>query len=501
MATKEQTFKAALLKTNGALLSADIMQTNRMALWNTATFIKAFLRQEPTTASMTEQAYRTTFTYRKVDALRYRSTLTQAWNNNSKSTVSLIYRENSIGQNPNYRIKDDYRKSGNTWIGKKDLAHGEINESSFNSYAFVAQHKQNLEWKQASVTGGVSIDLSPSSYNADYIRIKKDTITKKYVSYMETDSVLTNYQTRINNYAAFASMEISPVRKLRIVASLRYDHFNYDFDNHLKPSAFSGSPDTVTKFSRVSPKLGFTYNINSRAGFYGNYSQGFVPPQVTEMFTGVKVPNLDPSVFYNYEAGGWAELIKNKLSIDASAYKLIGANEIISVKLDDGSSENRNAGKTSHNGIEFGMNATPVKDVSLRISGAYSEHKFVQFVEKGINYNGNQMNGAPNWMHNAEIWYKPSFIKGLRLGAEWQKIGAYFMDAKNTMKYDGYNLFNVRSGYQYKSFEVWVNVMNVTDNYFSYNSSKTTSGHSYQLAEPRSFTAGISYNLGDLLKK
>ena len=442
-----------------------------------------------------------TFTYRKVDAARYRSTLTQAWNNNSKTSVSLIYRDNTIGQNPNYRIKDDYRKQGNTWVGKKDLAHGEINESNFNSYALVAQHKQHLNWKQTSLTGGVSTDFSPSTYNADYIRIKKDTVTKKYVSYQETDSTLTRYQTKISNYAAFASLEISPIQKLRVVASLRYDHFNYDFDNDLKPSAFSGSPDTVTQFSRFSPKLGFTYNLNSGTGFYGNYSQGFVPPQVTEMFTGVKVPNLDPSVFYNYEIGGWAELIKNKLSVDANAYKLIGTNEIVSVKLDDGSSENRNAGKTSHQGIEFGLNATPVKDVTVRISGAYSEHKFVQFVEKGNNYNGYEMNGAPNWMHNAEVWYKPSFAKGLRIGAEWQKIGAYYMDPKNSMKYDGYNVFNVRAGYQYKGFEVWVNVMNASDNYFSYNSSKTTAGQTYTLAEPRSFNTGISYNFGQLLKK
>jgi outer membrane receptor protein involved in Fe transport len=442
-----------------------------------------------------------TFTYRKVDAMRYRSTLNHTWTNNRKSTLSLIYRDNTIGQNPNYRIKDDYRKVGNTWVGKKNLAHGEINESSFNSYALVAQHTKNFNWKQAAVIGGVSVDLSPSGYEAEYIRIKKDTVSKKYVSYQKVDSLLTDYQTRISNYAAFASVELSPVEKIRIVASLRYDLFNYDFKNHLKPSAFSGSADTVTRLNRISPKVGLTYNINSRTGFYANYSQGFVPPQVTEMFTGVKVPHLDPSVFYNYEIGGWAELIKNKLSIDASAYKLDGTNEIISVKLDDGSSENRNAGKTSHKGIEFGVNATPVKDISVRVSGAYSEHKFVKFVEKGSDYNNNEMNGAPKWMHNVEIWYKPSFVKGLRVGAEWQKIGSYFMDPKNTMKYEGYDVLNLRAGYQFKGFEVWINVMNATDNYFSYISTKSNSGQSYQLAEPRSFNAGISYNFGQLLRK
>jgi len=310
---------------------------------------------------------------------------------------------------------------------------------------------------------------------------------------------LTNYATKINNYAAFVNFEISPTEKLRLVASLRYDVFNYHFNNHLRPSSFSGSADTMNRFTKFSPKIGFTYNVSAKTGLYANYSQGFVPPQVTEMYTGVKVPNIKPSVFYNYEVGGWIDIVKNKLKLDASAYRLNGDNEIISVKLDDGSTENRNAGKTSHEGIEFGINANPLEDVTVRFSGAYSEHRFVHFIEKGINYNGNEMNGAPHWTHNAEIWYKPSYIKDLRVGLEWQKIGAYFMDPKNTVKYEGYNVLNVRIGYQYKGFEFWMNVINATDNYYSYISTKSST-YSYQLAEPRNFVVGVSYDLGRLIK-
>jgi iron complex outermembrane receptor protein len=170
-----------------------------------------------------------TFTYRKVEALRYHSTLTHVWNDHSKTTASILYRNNTIGQNPAYKIKDDYRKLGNTFIGKKDLAHGEINESSFKSYSLLAQHKQNINWKKAVLIGGVNMDISPSTYDAGYIRIKKDSVSKKYGSYQNTDSVLTSYATKLNNYAAFLNFELSPTEKLRIVASLRYDIFHYNF--------------------------------------------------------------------------------------------------------------------------------------------------------------------------------------------------------------------------------------------------------------------------------
>lgn len=441
------------------------------------------------------------FTYRKVNALRYHSTLMHQWGNNAKSTVSIIFRDNAIGQNPAYRVKDDYRRQGTDFTGRKDLAHGEINESSFKSYSLIAQHKQNFNWKKAMLIGGVNIDLSPSKYNANYIRIKKDSINNKYVSYQNTDSILSHYATKLNNYAAFVNFEFTPVERLRIVASLRYDLFRYDFDNHLAPSAFSGSPDTIKNFNRVSPKIGFTYNFSKRMGIYANYSEGFVPPQVSELFTGVKVPNITSSVFYNYEAGGWIEIVRNKLSADVSIYKLNGTNEIISVKLDDGSFANQNAGKTSHMGIEFGLNTTPVKDVSLRFSGAYSRHEFMEYVERGVKYNGNEMNNAPNWISNAEIWYKPSYIKGLRLGAELQSIGSYFVDLQNTAKYDGYKVLNLRAGYRFNGIELWLNVLNATDNYYSYITTKSAFGYSYQLAEPRNFNAGFSYDLAELFKK
>jgi outer membrane receptor protein involved in Fe transport len=442
------------------------------------------------------------FTYRKVKSLRYRSTLTQNWNDRSKTTASLVYRDNSVGQNPAYSIKDDYRRlSVGGWIGNKELAHGEINEVSFRSYALIMQHRQNFSWKNAALIGGLSADISPSEYVADYIRVKKDTLAKKYSSYENSDSVLTSYTSDINNYAAFLNFEFSPVEKLRFVATLRYDIFHYDFDNNLTPSSFSGSPDTVNRFSRISPKIGFTYNFSERTGIYANYSQGFVPPQVTEMYRGVKVPVLNSSVFNNYEIGGWAELVRNVLSADISLYHLDGINEIVSVRMDDGSTENRNAGKTSHKGIEIGVNVNPLKSISLRFGGAYSEHRFIEFVEKGTAYSGNEMNGAPRWIHNAEIWYRPSFIAGLRLGLEWQKIGSYYLDPLNTTKHDGYDVLNIRAGYRFRAMEVWINLMNATDKYYAYTASKSSFGYSYTPAEPRNFNIGLSYDFADLLKR
>lgn len=441
------------------------------------------------------------FTYRKVEGLRYHSTLTHVWNDMSKTFFTAIYRNNSIGQNPAYRISDDYKKQNGAGKGRKDLAHGEINKSSFNSYAFTAQHKQQFTALRTALIGGVSADISPSDYSAKYIRIKKDTVTGKYISYDPTDSVLSDYRTGINNYAGFVDLETSPVKGLRVVSSLRYDIFTYHFNNHLRATSYSGSADTVNLFKKASVKLGATYSFPGTNGVYANFSEGFVPPQVTDMYTGTAVPDLVPAVVRNYEAGGWISVLKNKLAADVSAYILRSTNEVISVRQEDGSYINRNAGKTMHKGIEAGFTAKPVKGVSFRLSGAYSRHTFVSYEEKGQRYDGREMNDAPNWMYNAELWYLPSFAQGLRLGAELRHIGKYFADPANTSVYKGYTILNLRAAYQRGNVELWVNVMNATDKYYATIVTKSAYGYSYTLGEPVNVNAGVSYNFANLFKR
>lgn len=443
-----------------------------------------------------------TFTYRKAKNLRHRSSLIHEWNDRAKTSINAIFRHNSLGQNPAYRIRDDYRFSGGTPTGKKDLAHGEINDNSFSSYVFIGQHRQRFTWLNAMLIGGLTLDLSPNTSVANYIKIKKDTITKKYTEFVNRkDSLLVDYKTNIKNAAAFINVEFNPFSKMHVVTSLRYDAFRYGFNNYLPASSVSGSADTIGNFSRLSPKIGFTYNFNTRRGIYANYSQGFVPPQVSELYRGVKVPDLSPAVYVNYEIGGWMEIIREKISTDISIYLLEGKNAIISVKYDDGTFGNANAGKTRHQGIEGGLNITPAKALQFRFSGAYSKHIFVDYLERGVKFNNNEINGAPRWTHNTEVTYRPSWIKGLRAGIEWQKMSSYFMDQANLFTYKGFDVVNVRLGYSFSGAEVWLNIINATDTYYAVNSSRSNSGSSYTPGEPRNMNLGISYEFSSLKKR
>lgn len=451
-----------------------------------------------------------TFTWRNTNVSRLRSTLTHVWNDHAKTSVSGVIRSNTLDMNASFRVRDDYRRQGNLFVGNKELAHGEISVNKFNSYVLIGQHRQQIKKYNTVIIAGGTVDYSPNTQVANYIKIKKDTTLNQYVSYEDRkDSMLTDYRNNIVNYAGFVNLEFNPIKNLRIVGALRYDLFQYQFDNNLTPSAFSGSADTTNSFQAWAPKIGFTYDLKNNRGIYANYSRGFVPPQVSELYRGVKVPDLSPSIFDNYEIGGWASVIKDKLSFDFSLYRLEGNNTIISVRFDDGTFGNANAGKTLSQGIELGMTAYPVESCKIRFSGAYSKHEFLEYTERGVKFTGNQINSAPQFIANGEIIYKPKFIKGFRLLAEWQMMSSYFMDPANLFKYEGFHVVNLRAGYHLshsnnrflKGAEIWMNVINILDTYYAVNSSRSSFGRNYTLGEPRNINMGMSYDVGNIFRK
>lgn len=426
-----------------------------------------------------------TFTYRQVDATRIRTALTHDWNETNSTEVALSWRDNSVGQLPSYRVRNDRFNASR--------ATGEINDNSFTSYVANVQHKTFLDFMQSALTVGVAGDLSPSTYDADFLEIQRDS-DGRYISYTGMDSVLTDYDIDLINTAAYAQFEFTPVQNLRVVAALRYDRIDYDYDNHLPTNAFSGAPDETNSFNSTSPKLGFTYDFGRGKGVYANISRGFIPPEVGELYRGVKVPTLKPATFDSREIGGWAALVDGKVYADISLYQMDGTNEIITVQADDGSTVNQNAGETRHRGVELAGVFNPVRALTFRFGGTYAEHTFIKHQEGATVLDGKEMNGAPKWIVNAEVTYRPPMLAGSRVGLEWQHMDSYYLDTANTGKYGGYDLFFLRFGYELKGVELWANIENLTDELFANVAARSRFGDSYTPGAARNVVFGIGYN-------
>ncbi len=448
------------------------------------------------------------FTNREVTAVRGSLRLEHDWSPSQQTALTAFTRYNSTGQLPSYYIGDVYDPT----TRKYAYSAGQVNNQSFHSYGALAQHRADLGFLNSRLIVGGYFDYSPSTYFARYLDIQKDVANNYYTGYTDTGRFLDNYNINLYNAAAYAQYEVQATKALRLVGGLRYDRVQYQFANNLSGSQTTKKAAQNNVYNLVAPKLGLTYALGENRGLYANFSTGFEPPETSSLYSSRQRAELTQANFNNYEAGGWLALLDRKVYIDLSLYQMDGRNEIISVGLNDNTNNTQyvNAGATRHRGIEYSLTYAPVSEVNFRFSGTNARHTFLtytEFVQKqDRDYSGNRMSNAPDWIANGEVFYKPRFVPGARLGLEWQHIGSYFTNTANTKTYAGYDLFNLRLGYRLpqpslRGLEVWVNVVNISNKLYAVNATTTQYGTTYSAAAPRTVTLGLGYTFAAKAKE
>ena len=449
----------------------------------------------------------TDFTYRKSQALRSKLTLERDWSEKGHSSLTAFTRGNKLGQNPSYGIR---------WTQGQTTAKGEINSNNFKSYGAVAQHNQSLDFLNSSFVVGGLLDYSPVDYNAYQIDLKANlnpggqTVSSYEIVTERPDIKLADYEAKIFNKAGFFQLTVKPFKKVVLTGGVRYDNMSLDYTNHIDNSNGTKSYDQFTF------KSGVNYNPLLWTGFYGNFSQGFSPPGITSIFrtkpgTGGSTGNpaefyynLKPAEFNNYEVGGWVNLLQKKLNFECSVYYMEGKNELLNIRQPDNSTDYQSAGKTRHKGIEFALNYVPDEQFKIRVGGTTAQHTFIDFKvsdkssDPVQNLSGFEMPSAPKWTGNSEVSFYPKWLPNFRTSIEWQMVSSWYQNQVNTVKYDGYNVFNVRLGYKWKEFEWFVNAINMTDKVYAYNVTRGNAANaqpSYTAAAPRTFVFGMQYHL------
>jgi iron complex outermembrane receptor protein len=443
------------------------------------------------------------FTYRKVEAFRANLKLEHAWNEKSSTFLTAFFRDNSTAQLPSYYIADVRNSSG-----VYQSSNGQQNDQRFHSIGVLAQHRSNFDFLNSRLIAGVYIDNSPSNYYAQFLDITKDVTNNYYTGFTNTGTYIDNYRIKLFNTAAYTQYEINPIEPLRIVMGLRYDRVHYNFTNALTTGTKYKQQET-NNFNILAPKLGLTYDLGGNKGLYANYSVGFQPPETGDLYNARQLTQLNQATFNNYEVGGWLSAFDKKMFIEVSLYDLEGRNEIINQLLPDNTTQNQNAGATRHRGIEYAITYAPVTELSFRFNGTNARHTYVDYSEVRTNfatntnytidYSGKRMTNAPAWIANSELTYKPNYLPGFRIAGEWQHIDKYFTTPANTKTYSGYNIYNLRLGFDFKQAilkgaGVWFNVLNLTNKLYATSVTSGQYGDTYYAAPPHTITLGISYS-------
>lgn len=448
-----------------------------------------------------------TFTEREAFSFRFRSTLDKQWNVKNKTAFNFIFRKNNMDQNPSYRVSQ-----GRDWTTREltGTGTGEINSNGFTSYVGLIQHKIDFDFANSSLIIGASADFSPQSYQAETISVIVNTETGQNTGFtLNAGDYILNYDADIFNYAGYFQYEINPTEKLKLTAALRYDGFDYDYNNLV--DGVAGPKDSKNSYNNVSPKFGANYNVSRNLGLYANYSNGFTPPQTSSLYrnsyvgVGENVFDLKPSNYHNYEIGTYLTLHKN-FKIDVAAYLLDGKNTLVTLRDETDNFFSANAGKTRSYGIEYGFKYTLTNELTISHNGSFAKHRYIDFFDGGVDYSETDRPTAPKVLGNSKIIYKPVYVKNMVLSLTHELVGKYNTSFENqvdngdgtfgTATYNGHNIFNFLASYRYQNIEIWSHVLNILDDLYSprVSYSKWSRANSYSVGNPRAFHFGIKYH-------
>ncbi len=438
-----------------------------------------------------------TFTERDALAFRFRSTFDKIWNANNKTAFNFIFRSNGMAQNPSYRIRQ-FRDMGQL----TGLGSGEVNDNRFRSYVALVQHRLNFDFARSTLIGGATIDYSPQNYVAETTTVIVDPETGRNIDFtINSGDFILNYDASILNYAGYLQYELNPTEALKVTAAVRYDKFEYDFDNNI-----AGLPDSRDSWDNVSPKLGVNYNVSSKVGFYANYSNGFTPPQVSTLYRNRNENrNIRPSVYDNFEVGTYLNPLDG-LRLDVALYKLDGRNTLITLRDEEDRFYNTNAGETESYGVEYGVFYQFIRDLAISHNGSYARHRYETFFSGGVDYSGTDREIAPSLLGTTKLIYTPNYVQGLSFIITHELVGKYNTSFEGqvdngdgtfgTATYDGHNIFNILLSYRYKRFEIWTHFLNIFDELYAVRASynRFRNENTYTIGNPRAFHAGIKYH-------
>jgi len=474
------------------------------------------------------------------------STINDFQNNPTKNYLPIAYRKVSA-----YRLTSAYQyESGNDLVSitpyVRDNSMNLLASFTLNSdptvykvenQSFGMQGKWRRdfpEYLNARLVVGADLDYSPGSrneqaLNVSYSYINLPTNTRQFNSYT-TGPTIYNYDVSFHGVSPYIHGEIEPVEKLRLVAGLRYDWLGYDFSNNIgtqfvtaapgpivppSTAAFPGTriyaqaPDTDIDFTQFSPKVGATYQIDETTSTWASYTHGFRVPSEGDLFRpafGATAAaaraqmqsslGLKPITADQYEAG--LRGLVGPVSYDAAVYNLTKFNDIVSQRDPVTTLTQRvNAGETRHRGVELGVGAPIVQDFRLDVAFSYSQQTYLDWVTSNGNFSGNTIESAPAVLANTRLTWVPAM--GSRVQLEWVAIGSYWLDAANTQKYSGYDLFNLRGNWRVNRH---VNLFGAINNLFDtrYADSGQLSGGTTPTpllspGLPRAFYAGVEVSL------
>jgi len=439
--------------------------------------------------------------YRKVDALR----LSSAYEGESGNDLLSI----------TPYVRDDHMELLASYTLNFDPT---VFTDENKSFGVMAKWRRDFpQAMRARLIVGADVDVSPGGHEEDALNVNTtgSAPSRQFNSYT-TAARVYDYDVTFRGVSPYVHGEFSPTEKWRVTGGLRYDYLTYDFSNHFGSSPiqvpaygfvgtryYGQAGDTDIHFNHLSPKLGATYALDSDTHAFVSYNHGFRVPSQSQLFRpsfgssaaaadalmqsalGLKPIKADQVELGLRGAAG-------QLTYDVAIYDLKKRDDIVAQRDPITTfTQTVNAGKTDHRGLEVGAGRPISAGFRVDVAATYARHTYTDWVTSTANFSGKDMEAAPREIANTRLTWQPA-SKGPRLQLEWVHLGSYWLDAANTQKYPGHELFNLRANWPIAGdVSVFGSIYNLADRRYADSASVSNNQQVLSPGLPRSYYAGV----------
>lgn len=372
-----------------------------------------------------------------------------------------------------------------------------------SSVGLLAKYRRDFDPLRTRVIVGADLDYSPGSFAANRVA---STPSAGIFSTYTTAERQYDYDVTYRQASPYLHAEFSPVGRLRIDAGLRYDASGYVYDTKLEPLAtgrWRRPADTTVSYTRLSPKLGVTYDVTRGLNLFASFREGFRAPGQNQLFqqgsNARSTVGLEPVTAKSVEGGVRGQLA-GRFIFSLSAYDMRVENDILTLLDAQGTQTTSNAGETRHRGVEVSAGAMLLDALRLDIAYSSATQTYEEWViplgGQNVSYAGKAIETAPHTLANVLLAYSPALLNGGRVAAEWSMTGRYYADPENTQAYDGFDLLSLHGNYMLRDVgELFVRVTNLTDEkYAEVATYNAFNGWQYTPGTPRSVFMGLRYH-------
>jgi outer membrane receptor protein involved in Fe transport len=309
----------------------------------------------------------------------------------------------------------------------------------------------------------------------------------RYVDTLDSSILMYDYDVNFYNISPFYNYKIKQGNIITNIG-LRYDYSKYNYKNNIASGSSSyllnnnqediyRPENRSDKFDEFNPSISSAYILNNTNSIYFRYAHAFRIPEAKLLYERKQQPiygDIKPESTNSFEIGykgidfnivSYYQMIK-----DTILYREDGSQEIF-----------YNGENSISRGIEIDKTFKFTNKLTTNISYAYNEHKF--------NTTNKYVAQSPKHIGNIEINY--ILNEKLKTSFEYQYIGEYFRNDKNTLNDDGYSLGNLTFIYNKKTnLKYNLKITNITNKKYI----KSAEEWGVRPGSPRMFIINMKYS-------